>query len=295
MIDLKDLRCLSALARHKHFARAANECGISQPAFSMRIRKIEDRLQTPIVRRGNRFQGLTEDGMMIVRHARTIIDEVELFEQEFRCQRGQISGSLKLGVIPTAVGYVSLLLIELNRQYPDIVVRLETASSLAIQQGLEDGRYDAGITYTDGAPADLLHVEPLYDEAYMLLVPRALAPREEGEIAWAEAAQIPLTLLEPAMQNRRIIDQIFAQAGATPHVVAETSGFTSSIVMAVQGLSATVLPRVLVDSLGPLSGVVALPLVDPVQEKSVCLVSAFRETGLPTLEALRSVAEQAER
>lgn len=290
MIDLKDLQCLSALARHKHFARAANECGISQPAFSMRIRKIEDRLKTSIVKRGNRFQGLTEDGMMIVRHARNIMDEVVLFEQEFRCHKGQISGSLKLGVIPTAVAYVSLLNIDLHKQYPDVVVRIETASSLAIQQGLEDGRFDAGVTYCDGAPGDLLRVEPLYDEAYALLVPRAMAPREEGEIAWAEAAQIPLTLLEPGMQNRRIVDQIFAQVGATPHVTSETSGFTSAIVMAVQGLTATVLPRVLVDSMGEIANAVALPLIEPVQKKSVCLVSSVRETGLPTLEALRRVA-----
>ncbi len=290
MIDLKDLQCLSALARHKHFARAANECGISQPAFSMRIRKIEDRLQTSIVKRGNRFQGLTEDGMMIVRHARSIMDEVVLFEQEFRCHKGQISGALKLGVIPTAVAYVSLLNIDLHKHYPDVVVRIETASSLAIQQGLEDGRFDAGVTYCDGAPEDLLRVEPLYDEAYALLMPRALAPRDEGEITWVEAAQIPLTLLEPGMQNRRIVDQIFAQVGATPHVISETSGFTSAIVMAVQGLSATVLPRVLVDSLGEIANAVALPLIEPVQKKSVCLVSSIRETGLPTLEALRRVA-----
>lgn len=290
MIDLKDLRCLSALARHKHFARAANECGISQPAFSMRIRKIEDRLQTSIVRRGNRFQGLTEDGMMIVRHARSIMDEVEVFQQEFRCHKGQISGALKLGVIPTAVAHVSLLMSDLNREYPQIVVRIETASSLAIQQGIEDGHFDAGVTYTDGAPRDLLQVEPLYNEGYVLLVPERLAPRTEGEITWAEAARIPLTLLEPGMQNRRIIDHVFDEVGATPHVIAETSGFTSAIVMAAQGLAATVLPRVLVDSLGGVNGATTLALVEPVQEKSVSLVSGTRDSGLPTLEALRSVA-----
>ena len=289
MIDLKDLRCLSALARHKHFARAANECGISQPAFSMRIRKIEDRLQTSIVKRGNRFQGLTEDGMMIVRHARSIMDEVEVFQQQFRCHKGQISGSLKLGVIPTAVGYVSLLMRDLNRDFPQIVVRIETASSVAVQQGIEDGRFDAGVTYTDGAPRDLLHVEPLYTEGYVLLAPAEMAPRDAGEITWAEAAKMPLTLLEPGMQNRSIIDHVFDQIGATPHVVAETSGFTSAIVMAVQGLAATVLPRVLVESLGGVAGALPLSLVEPVQEKSVSLVSGLRDTGLPTLEALRSV------
>ena len=55
MISLRDLEFLSALARHRHFARAAEECGVSQPAFSMRIRKMEERLGTSVVTRGNRF------------------------------------------------------------------------------------------------------------------------------------------------------------------------------------------------------------------------------------------------
>ncbi|WP_068119506.1 LysR family transcriptional regulator [Tropicimonas marinistellae] len=290
MIDLKDLQCLSALARQKHFARAAKECGISQPAFSMRIRKLEDRLQTPIVKRGNRFQGLTEEGQMIVRHARKIMDEVKAFEHEVSSTRGEISGSLKLGVIPTALGYAGQLLIRLNREYPNIVVRIETASSLSIQQGIEDGRFEAGITYTDFASEDFLRVEPLYDESYVLLAPERLAPRRTGEITWAEAAEMPLSLLEPGMQNRRILDQIFERVGAEPHVIAETSGFTSAIVMVVEGLAASVVPSTLVESLGGFPGTVSLPLVDPVQTKSVCLVSALRETGLLTLEALRGVA-----
>lgn len=69
MFEIRDLQLLSALARHRHFAKAAEECGISQPAFSMRIRNLEDRLGVSIVRRANRFQGLTEEGEMIVRRA----------------------------------------------------------------------------------------------------------------------------------------------------------------------------------------------------------------------------------
>ena len=290
MIDLKDLQCLSALARKKHFARAAKECGISQPAFSMRIRKVEERLQTSIVNRGNRFQGLTDDGMLIVRHARSIMDQMKTFEQEFRSSRGEIAGHLNLGVIPTALSYAGHLMIDLNHEYPNIVVRIEAASSLAIQQGIEDGSFEAGITYTDGAPQDLLRIEPLYDEEYVLLVPERLAPRKDGDITWAEAARMPLSLLEPGMQNRRILDHVFAEAGTQPRVIAETSGFTSAIVLAVEGLAATVVPKMLVNSLGGFPGTVTLPLVDPVQTKAVCLATANRETEPPTLQALRSVA-----
>ena len=82
MIEIRDLQLLSALARHRHFAKAAEECGISQPAFSMRIRNLEDRLGVSIVRRANRFQGLTEEGEMIVQRARRILDDTKALEQQ---------------------------------------------------------------------------------------------------------------------------------------------------------------------------------------------------------------------
>ncbi|HBS51352.1 MAG TPA: LysR family transcriptional regulator, partial [Rhodobacteraceae bacterium] len=84
MIDLRDLHFLTALARHRHFAKAATECGVSQPAFSMRIRKLEQRLGVSVVRRGNRFQGLTPEGEAVLHHARRILDETRALEEAFR-------------------------------------------------------------------------------------------------------------------------------------------------------------------------------------------------------------------
>ncbi|MCH2094761.1 MAG: LysR family transcriptional regulator [Rhodobacteraceae bacterium] len=290
MLDLKDLHCLSALARHRHFARAAEECGISQPAFSMRIRKIEERLQTPIVKRGNRFQGLTDEGQMIVRHARRIMDEVKSLEQELKSAKGEITGSLVLGVIPTALAYAGRLLRVLNAQYPNVFVRIESATSLEIQQGIDDGTFDAGITYLDGAALDLMRVDALYDETYVLVAPTAIAPRTSGPVTWAEAADLPLCLLERGMQNRRILDQTFADAGVRPQVVAETSAFTTALVLAIEGGCATIVPDNLVEAFHGFHDTVALPLIQPVQEKTVCLMSAVREAGLPALAALRTVA-----
>ena len=97
MIELRDLELLSALARHRHFAKAAEDCGISQPAFSMRIRNLEERLGVSIVKRANRFQGLTEEGEMIVRRARRILSDTKALEQEVLAVKGEITGTLVLG------------------------------------------------------------------------------------------------------------------------------------------------------------------------------------------------------
>ncbi len=289
MIDLKDLQFLVALARHRHFARAAGECGVSQPAFSMRIKALEEKLNTTIVKRGNRFQGLTGEGEAILRRARYILDEVRELEQEARAATGDVAGRVSIGVVPTAAVFAGHLATELHSAHPGIVATIETASSLAIQQGIELGRYDAGLTYSDGVSHDILQVEPLYDETYALLLTRELAAGR-SEIGWREAAELPLSLLEPGMQNRRILDRAFDDAGAVPNVVAESSGHLAALAMVVSGRAATVVPEVLVSTLGQIAGLVALPLVEPSLAKSISLVAANRGPGRATIDALFRVA-----
>jgi DNA-binding transcriptional LysR family regulator len=295
MPDLKDLECLVALARQRHFARAARDCGLSQPAFSMRIRNLEERLNTSIVKRGNRFQGLTVEGETVVVHARQILEQLKALETDVKGAGGQVAGTLVLAVIPTASAQAARLAKRLGTAHPDVRVRVEMTTSLAIQQGVLDGVFDAGITYTEGAAADLLRVEPFYDERYVLLAPVGMVPTGARTIRWSEAAALPLTLLEPSMQNRRILDRVFEEAGVHPRVTQESNGFIAAMVMAIEGLAATVVPEVMLDALGPVQGTVALPLVDPRVEKSVSLVTSARNRRVPVVESLRKVLGMAVR
>lgn len=287
MLDLKDLDCLIALTRHRHFAKAADELGMSQPAFSMRIRHLEDRLGTQIVKRGNRFQGLTAEGETIVWHARIIHDQVRALEDEVKAARGEVVGTLILAAIPTAAAYAARIANRLRQGHPGIQVRIDTATSLAIQQGVDEGRFDAGLTYTEGVSGDLLKVEELYIEHYVLLVPDELRKGDALEISWSDAAELPLILLEPEMQNRRILDNIFLEAGAAPTIVAESNGFMAAIGMALEGMGATVLPKVLVETLGAFQGATLLDLVQPKAEKPVSLVTPMRAQSVLVVDALR--------
>ncbi len=288
MIEIRDLQLLSALARHRHFAKAAAECGISQPAFSMRIRNLEDRLGVSIVRRANRFQGLTQEGEMIVQRARRILDDAKALEQQVQAAKGEITGTLILGVIPTAIAFTGRLIKRLRQAHPRVVTRIETMSSTAIQHRLDEGSLDAGVTYGDSIGTDLRQVQALYEETYVLLVPSHMTD-ETGAIPWARVAEFPLSLLEPQMQNRRILDRIFAEQGLHPDVVAESSGFTASMIMAREGLAATVVPRVLMRALGDLQATKVLPLTDPVVSKPICLATLTRDPELPTVGALKAI------
>ncbi|UWQ62808.1 LysR family transcriptional regulator [Leisingera caerulea] len=289
MIELKDLQLLTALARHQHFAKAAADCGMSQPAFSMRIRNLEGRLGLSIVRRANRFQGLTEEGMMIVRRGRSILDDAKALEQEIAASRGEVTGTLVLGVVPTATAWAAQLVDQVHHAYPRILARVEVTNSLAIQQRLYDGTIDAGITYTESMGRDLVTVQPLYEESYVLLAPEDMVAEHGDTISWAEAAELPLSLLDQQMQNRRILDRIFADLKLRPEIVSESNGFMASMVLAREGSAATILPRALMQALGELGGTRVLALVEPEQARPICIATLDRTPELTTVRALKEV------
>lgn len=291
VLSLKDLYYLTALARQKHFARAAEECGVSQPAFSMRISKLEEHLKTKIVRRGNRFEGLTPDGESIVRHALQILEDVKRLEREFSAEPGDVTGVLRLGVVPTASAYAAKLVKGLRDSNPGITVKLKSTSSMSVLLGLEEGLFDAGITYTEAVDRDTLAAEPVHEEEYVLLAPTGMVDPRQTDITWKEASRLPMCLLEPGMQNRRILDEVFQQVGVRPQVVAELSGLTAGVVMAISGAAATIVPRGVVESIGTLEAVEVHSLTEPVVRKSLSLVTPKRGPGLRTLQALRDAAQ----
>ncbi|MEL7166501.1 MAG: LysR family transcriptional regulator [Pseudomonadota bacterium] len=289
MLNLRDMEFLTALARRKHFARAAEDCGVSQPAFSMRLRKIEEGLGVALVKRGNRFQGFTSEGEAMLRHAHKIMDDLKIMEQDIRSATGEITGSLSVGIVPTAVIYAARAVDRLRRKHPGITVRLHTGSSLAVQQGVDSGQFEAGFTYGEGLATQLHQIDPVYDERYLLLVPHEMCQSADETITWEEAAELPLCLLEPSMQNRRIIDKVFRDQGLAPQIIAASSGFLASIVLAGEGAAATIVPEHLLDLFEPMHRVRALRLVEPELEMPVCLFTRSRDLTLPTVDALRRV------
>jgi DNA-binding transcriptional LysR family regulator len=287
MPDLRDMQLLAALARQGHFARAADECGISQPAFSARIRNLEIELGVPVVKRGNRFMGFTAEGEIVLRWARRLLADSDGLRQEIEAARGALSGRLSVGAVPTALAFVARAPARLRAAHPDLAIQLYSLTSSQIHQGLEDFSLDAGITYLDGKAPAALAAEPLYDERYVLLAPPRLAPRRTGTVSWREAAQLPLSLLTRNMRNRRILDEIFAaHVGRVPQPVLETNDFTAALTQVARGATATIAPVLLADSL-PLAGdAVRLPLTEPEVATPIVLLVAEREPLPPVVRAL---------
>ncbi|MBF8187222.1 LysR family transcriptional regulator [Nonomuraea sp. K274] len=220
---LRQLEYLVALARERHFARAAAACHVSQPSLSAAIRKLERELDVPLVRRGRRFAGLTPEGERVLLWAQRILADADALRQDLSKMRGGLSGTLRMGAIPTALTAASLLTTPFCEQYPHVRVLLTSLSSREISRRLAEFEIDMAMTYLDDEE-DLGEVRSygLYEERYLLLTP------SDGELAdrrvarWAEVAALPLCLLAPEMRNRRILDANFRQTGAVAVPAIET-------------------------------------------------------------------------
>lgn len=216
----RQLEYFVALARERHFARAASACYVSQPALSEAIRKLETELKVPLVRRGQSYEGLTPEGERLVLWARRILADHDALKQEVAALQTGLTGELRLGVIPAASSTVAVLIDRFCAEHPLVLVQLETSlRSADIVERIRRFELDAGVIYPDDQDiADFL-LAPLYKEEQVLvahtdLLSDLLAGHADT-IGWSDAAQLPTCLLTKGMRGRELLDEALAEAGVT--------------------------------------------------------------------------------
>jgi len=287
-MDIRQLQYLVALAREKHFTRAAQACHVTQPTLSGRIRQLEQELGVPIVERGHRFHGLTSDGERVVKWAHAILDNWAALQQEIATRRntaGRLTGHLSVGVIPSALPMMAVMTKAIQSRHPSVELTVLSQSSIEILRNLEDFSIDIGLTYLDNEPIEGMRAEAVYMERYYLLVRIDHPLADEPSVTWAEAALQPLCLLTPDMQNRRIIDRAFRAAGAAPVPRLETNSVINLCAnVRLMGLS-SIIPEYFLEVLGPIADVRAVPLTDPLVEHTVGLVAVDRDPISPLVLA----------
>jgi DNA-binding transcriptional LysR family regulator len=288
-MDIQQLKYLAALAREKHFTRAAAACNITQPTLSGRIRQLEQELGVPLLERGQRFIGLTPEGERVLKWAHSILDNWQSLQGELasiKGKKGQLVGRMVLGVIPSALPKVSLLTQAMNQAHPAVDFSILSHSSEDIIRSLNDFSIEAGITYLDNEPVKGLLQAELYSENYCLFVSSQNELAAKTAVTWFEAAQQPLCLLTPNMQNRRIIDRAFAAAQVHPTPRLETNSIMN-LISSVRSMNlCSIMPDYFQNALGKLEGVVAVPLAEPVVSHKVGLVAVDREPMSPLVKAL---------
>jgi DNA-binding transcriptional LysR family regulator len=292
-MDIRQLRYLVALARERHFARAADACGVAQPTLSAGLRHLEEDLGVLVVERGNRFKGLTPEGERVLVWAQRILADCNSLEQELLGARKELRGRIVVGVIPSALVMVAPLTSALLAGQPRLGVKLLSCSSVEIQRGLDDFELHGGITYLDNEPLANVRSQPLYQERYVLLAPEGLVATDSQTMNWAAAGELPLCLLTPEMQNRRIVNAAFTAAGVKPTPVVETDSIAALINHVRETRLAAIAPDRLLERLGIGQDLRCFRLEQPDLVYTVGLVVADRDPTPPFVAALWAAARVA--
>jgi DNA-binding transcriptional LysR family regulator len=286
------LEFLLALAREKHFGRAAEVCGVTQPTLSAGVKQLEDSFGVLLVNRGSRFQGFTPEGDRVLEWARRIVGDTRAMRQEVHALKHGLAGRLTISAIPTALAMVETLTTPYRARHPNVQFTVYSRTSIEVLTELENLEIDAGLTYLDNEPLGRVTAVPLYRERYRLLV-AADAPLGDREtVTWAEAAQVPLCLLTPDMQNRRILEHLLRDTGAEPNIMLESDSMILLYSHVRTGRWASVMPARLAATLGLTDTLRAIPIVEPEASHTIGLVVPAREPMTPLTAALVAEARR---
>lgn len=293
-VELRHLEYLVELVREEHFGRAARSCGVAQPTLSSGIKRLERDVGFPIVRRSQRYEGLTPEGEKVLDWARRILADVGGLDAEIDALRGGLTGQLRVGAIPTALPCVSLLTTPLVALHPEITVTVISLNSRQIERGLHDFELELGVTYLDSEPLSGVRTLGLYEEHYVLLTDASGGFALRETVTWAEAATIPLCLLTRDMQNRRIVDGIFHEAGSEPKPTVETNSISTMFAHVRDGPWSSVMSHAWLHLIDVPAGMRAIPLVGPATARTIGLVWPERDPESILARALLDVAEDAD-
>jgi LysR family hydrogen peroxide-inducible transcriptional activator len=296
-VNLRDLHYLVAVAEHRHFGKAADASFVSQPTLSMQIKKLERELGVQLIERNPRHVLLTDAGRQVVERAKLILAEVDNIHGIANQATDIESGSVRIGLFPTlAPYYLPHVVPRVHQRFPQLELLLVEEKTDVVHRRLTEGRLDAALLALP-VNDERLHVEPLFDEDFVLAVPadHRLAA-VEGPVDVSVLADEHVLLLEEGHCMRD-------QALAVCHIAGgvERSGFRATSLetlrqMVAAGVGVTLLPQLSVQPpVAQSDDVKLLRFAEPVPRRQIGMLwrpaSVYREL-LPRLaEVLRELPE----
>lgn len=264
-MTLTDLRYLIALARERHFGRAAEACHVSQPTLSIAIRKVEDELGLALFERHRHEVLVTPGGESIIQQARRVLEEMDVLNTAARAARNEFAEPLKLGAIfTTAPDLFPPLVRALKAGGSGLMLYLEENYTHVLTEKLGRGELDAIII---AAPfeAPETHVEPLYREDFALLLPADHAWAKRKSIATSELQSGAMLLLGEGHCFRDQILEACPHLGHAPgnshgNLMGSASSLSTLRHMVASGLGLTLVPASAAPGLTAGNEVIARPL-----------------------------------
>jgi LysR family hydrogen peroxide-inducible transcriptional activator len=276
MLTLRQLRYLDALVRHGHFSRAAEECGVSQPALSMQIRELENELGAELVERRQGAIVLTKAGAEVAGRARSILSATCDLADCVSRKETLLGGNLRLGIIPTLAPYVlPRLLPKLHHRYPDLSLDLVETQTKTLLSELAQGSLDVILL---ALPIEKGEFETsiLFEDRFLLAVPADDPLPERARVTTGDVQARRLVLLE---EGHCLRDQalIYCREAGRERTRLGATSLATVLQMVASGYGVTLLPEVAINVEVRDERVKLLRFVEPQPQRNIGL--AWRPTS----------------
>ena len=292
-MTLTELRYIVAVARERHFGRAAEACFVSQPTLSVAVKKLEEELDVKIFERGGNEVSVTPLGEAIVRQAQVVVEQAAAIKEIAKSGKDPLSGPLKLGIIYTIGPY---LLPELVRHAiettPQMPLMLQENFTVKLLDMLRTGELDCAIL-AEPFPDTGLAIAPLYDEPFMVAVPKSHPLARRKRVSSEELKRETMLLLGTGHCFR---DQVLEVCPEFARFSSDTDGIRKSFEgssletikhMVASGMGVTVVPQLSVPA-GPQPHVAYIRFEPPVPTRRVVLAWRRSFTRYEAIAALRN-------
>jgi len=249
-VDLRQLEYFAAVARHRHFTRAAEELYVTQPALSQQVRRLERELGLELLRRTSAGVEVTPAGQELLARAEAILADVGAARAAMDAHAGVERGFVRLATPPGELLRLPVELAAFHRAHPGVRIALRHGSAREVLDAVRRGGADLGLlALTGDAELGGLAAEPLRDEPLRLIA----APDEAlgATVAVAELSGRPLVLAERGTALREAVMTACAAAGFSPVPPFEVGDPATARHLAHAGLAAAIVPASWLDAPGP--------------------------------------------
>ncbi|VWX33425.1 LysR substrate-binding domain-containing protein [Limnobacter sp. 130] len=293
-MTLTELKYIVALAREKHFGRAADACFVSQPTLSVAIKKLEEELSVSLFERGSNEVSLTPVGERIVVQAQRVLEEASAIKSIAQQGMDPLAGPLRVGVIYTIGPYLLPGLVSsMIERVPSMPLVLQENFTVRLLELLKQGEIDVAVLALPINESGFV-IQPLYDEPFMVALPKSHRWSNEETIRSDDLRSENMLLLGTGHCFR---DQVlgvcpelsrFSQSSEGIQRTFEGSSLETIRHMVASGVGITVLPSSSVPNPVPKESLLTyIPLADDDTRRTVALVWRKSFGRREALEALR--------
>lgn len=272
-MNLRDLQYLAAVADHRHFGRAAEQCHVSQPTLSMQLKKLEDYLGVQLFERSNKHVMPTPIGEQIAARARLITQAAQEMRDLAKTAQDPYAGDFRLGAFPTLAPYfLPQAAPQIAEALPNLKLWLVEEKTESLLSKLAAGTLDAALIALP-FDADGLDSAPLFHDPFFLAVPLSHPFAKRKHITQSELKTQPLLLLEDGHCLRSQALEICSLIGASEHQDFRATSLETLRQMVASGMGVTLIPKL---AMRDHDGIAYIPFAKPVPARTIGL--AWRKT-----------------